>query len=168
MSMIKLAAGIAAAVALACSAQAEPLKAMGLQASFPCQTKQAKQPVKTPIGNIPVTTYRCSAGDYAYYVAISDYPKSYIAKRTIAASLQDAITGASDNVKGHVRSNHPFDLGKAPGRDAVIDVSSDKMTVHMRVFFVGDRQYQVMVLAPEKAENAKPVTDFLGSVKIET
>lgn len=157
---------VAAVLALVAPALAETVKAPGIEAVFPCQTKQEIQSVKTPIGAVPVTTRTCTKAEFVYSLVVSEYPKGFIAKRTAAAALQDAIQGAAENVQGTVRTNTSVYLGEVAGREARIEVTPDNAVVHVRVFFVGDRQYQVMAMSTIKSADAKPVTDFLGSIRV--
>jgi hypothetical protein len=156
---------LAVAVLAMAGAQAESFfsRAQNFGAAFPCKTRVAGQQVRTALGDIPTITYSCETGSNVFYVAVSTYPKGFIAKRTVAAASQDAIAGAAENVKGHVRNNIAAKLGKQAGRDALIDVASQKTVVHLRVFFAGDRQYQVMYLGPAGTETGKPAMAFLGS-----
>ncbi len=99
-------------------------------------------------------------------MATSSYPKGFIAKRTPKAALGDAVLGAASNVKGTVRSEAPITLAGVAGRDALIDVKTQKVVLHLRVFYVGDRQYQVLVVAPAGQENGTAAKAFLGSFKL--
>ena len=164
---MKRLAGAGLALALT-GAHAETLRssAQNFSAAFPCKTREAGQQVRTPLGNIPTITYSCESGDGVYYVAVSNFPKGFIAKRTVAAASMDAIAGAAENVKGTVRHNTSAKLGNLSGRDATIDIAAQKTVIHLRVFFAGDRQYQVMYLGPAGTETSKPAMQFLGSFKL--
>jgi hypothetical protein len=159
--------GLAAAAALlATAAEAEAVKGAGFTASFPCQTKQASQNVVAGAATIPIVSYSCEGAGSLYYVVASTYPKGFIAKKTLAAAYKDAVGGAASNVKGKVRTDQPIKLGAVAGRDVLIDIPSDKAAAHLRVFFVGDKQFQVMVVGAKGRETAKPAMDFLGSFKL--
>jgi len=163
---MRVIAAAAAAALLATAAQGEAAKGAGFSAVFPCQTKLASQNVAAGKEAIPVVTRSCEGGGSLYYVTSATYPKGFVAKKTLAAAFNDAVGGAAANVKGSVRSNQPIKLGAVAGRDVLIDIPSDKAAAHLRVFFVGDKQFQVMVVGGKGSESAKPALAFLGSFKL--
>ena len=159
--------GLAAAAAmLATAAQAEAVKGAGFTASFPCRTKQTSQNVAAGNAAIPIVSYSCEGAGSLYYVVASTYPKGFIAKKTLAAAYKDAVGGAAANVRGTVRTSQPIKLGAVGGREVLIDIPSDKAAAHLRLFFVGDKQFQVMIVGAKGRESAKPAMDFLGSFKL--
>jgi hypothetical protein len=156
----------AAFILFAASAAAETVKENGFTAAFPCASQRQQQIVAAGKLKIPVTTRICEGKDAVYYVVVSDFPKGFIAKKTVNAALADAVGGAAANVKGAIRANQPYMLGTSMGRDTLIDVPGQKAAVHLRVFFAGDRQLQAMVVAPKGRENGKPALAFLDSFKL--
>jgi hypothetical protein len=141
-------------------------KHLGFSATFPCEAKQSLQQVATRIGKIPMTSFNCGNGSDIYYVVVSDYPRGFIANRTLGAAYADAVNGAADNVKGIVENVKPYPLAAVTGRDALIDVPADKAMVRLRVFFLGDRQYQVMALGPAGVKTDNTKLQFLDSFKL--
>ncbi|HUO99487.1 MAG TPA: hypothetical protein VMU01_12520 [Rhizomicrobium sp.] len=158
----------AATVLLATAAQAQAVKGAGFSAVFPCRSKLTTQNLAAGKDIIPVASYDCQSGGAVFYVVTSTYPKGFIAKKTLAGAFKDAVGGAAANVMGVVKSDTPIRLGKVPGHDVLIDVPTKKAAVHLRVFFVGDVQFQVMVVGAKGAETSKPVMDFMGSFRLGT
>lgn len=154
------------AVIVAAGANAEVVKNnnLGFSAAFPCRSQQTAQTVIASFGKVPVTSLSCADGKDIYIISVSRYPKGFIAKRNHV--YRDAVNGAASNVKGKVRSNVPYKLGAVTGRDALIDVPSQRAAAHIRVFFAGDRQYQVMFLGPKGHESGKAAMGFLNSFKL--
>jgi hypothetical protein len=158
---------ICAAFALfAAAASGESVRGNGFSAAFPCAAQMQQQIVAAGKLKIPVTTRICEGKDAVYYVVVSDFPKGFIAKKSVNAALADAVGGAAANVKGAIRANQPYMLGSVLGRDTLIDVPGQNATVHLRVFFAGDRQLQAMVVAPKGRENGKAALAFLNSFKL--
>ena len=157
---------VGAAMILAAGANAEAVKdkSLGFSAAFPCRSQQTAQTVIAGFGKVPVTSLSCANGKDIYVISVSRYPKGFIAKRNHV--YRDAVDGAASNVKGKVRSNTAYKLGDVTGRDALIDVTADRATAHIRVFFAGDRQYQVMFLGPKGHESGKAALGFLNSFKL--
>jgi hypothetical protein len=157
--------GIAAALVFTAAA-ANAVKGDGYSAAFPCQVKTGSQTVAAGTMNIPVTSNTCESAGALYSISASSFPKGFIAKHTLKGALTDAVAGAAWNVKGTVRSDTPITLAGTTGRDVLIDVKNPKATVHLRVFFVGDKQYQVMFVGPTGQENGKAAKVFLASFKL--
>jgi hypothetical protein len=155
-----------AAAFCAGAAHADPVHGAGFSAVFPCKAKQTSQNVAAGKATIPVVNYNCESGGDLYFLVTSAYPKGFIAKKTVAAAFKDAVSGAALNVRGMVRTDQPIKLGKVQGHDALIDIPSDKAAAHLRVFFVGDKQFQVMVVGAKGHESGKPAIAFLDSVRI--
>lgn len=154
--------GIAASSVLFCAAAG----AAGFTATFPCAANLTNQTVAAGKTSIPVVNQSCEKGNAVYYVVTSTYPKGFLAKKTPKAAFADAVGGAAANVKGTVRADNPITLAGVAGHDALIDVNAKKATVHLRVFFAGDKQYQVMVVGPAGQENSKAAMGFLESFKL--
>ena len=155
-----------ALILFAAASAGETVKGSSFSAVFPCQTKLEKQFVAAGKLKVPVVARICENKGALYYVVISDFPKGFIAKKGVDSALTDAVSGAAANVKGTVRTNRPFLQGPVMGRDALIDVPAQKASVHLRVFFAGDRQFQAMVVAPKGREGNKAAMAFLNSFKL--
>jgi len=167
--LIRLVATVAFASALLTGgARAEPVNAgkWGFSVVFGCQSQPASQSVATKAGNITMTGYSCTTNDGAYLVAVADYPAKSITQKSIDAAYTGAINGAASNVKGKIRHVAPYVLGNITGRDAVIDMKADNQTAHLRVFYVGSRQFQVTFIGPAGQENSKACLGFLNSFKL--
>lgn len=154
-----------ASVILAAGARAEALNAgtLGFSAVFGCQSQRDSRPVATPVGTITMTGYSCGASDGGYFIGVADYPARSITKKSLDAAYSGAIDAAAKSAKGKIRSVAPYALGNVTGRDALIDAKADNQTIHLRVFYVGHRQFQAMFIGPTGQENGKASLDFLNS-----
>lgn len=156
----------AAAALLVAAASANTVQDSGYSAAFPCQAKVLKQTVAAGTMKIPLVSNSCEAGGAIYSVVMSTFPNGFIAKRTLKKALGDAVIGAAINVKGTVRTETLIVLDGVNGRDALIDVANPQAVAHLRVFYVGDKQFQVMVITPKGQEHAKPAEAFVKSFKL--
>ena len=88
-----------------------------------------------------------------------DYPKG-----TVGADTDKFLAGVVERnvgqLKGKVSAEEKVTLGKDkhPGRDVRVDLPDKKQFYRARVFLVGDRVYQIVVLGPEEAAQ----TDWLA------
>jgi len=135
----------------------------GFSVVFGCQSQPASQSVATAAGNVTMTSYSCGTHDAGYFLAIADYPPGTINQKSIDVAYTGAINGAAGTVKGKIRNVAPYVLGKITGRDALIDLKRSHRTVHLRVFYVRDRQFQLTYIGPTGQENSKACLDFLNS-----
>ena len=64
----------------------------------------------------------------------------------------------------------PVEVGKTIGRDALIGVPAETMAVHLHVFFVADRQYQIMAqgLAEQKAAKNNCIPEIIQTREMMT
>lgn len=131
--------------------------------TFPCKATTSSQIVKAGNMQVAVTSKVCQQKDTQYTFAASDFPKGFIAKKTAKGAFADTVAGAAANVGGTIRTDKPVTVAGVAGHDAVIDIKKDKAVVRLRVFFVGDRQYQVLFVGPAGQESSKAATDFLAS-----
>jgi hypothetical protein len=156
----------ATAMLVANGASAEAVTGTDFSVVFPCKAGPAIQTVAAGKSTITVASHSCEKDGALYSVAVSSFPNGFIAKKTASVALAEAVNGAASNTHGKVRSDRPITLGKIAGHDAFIDVKEHRMAVHLRVFYVGDRQYQVMFLGPAGKETGKAATAFLDSFKL--
>jgi len=158
-----------ASAVLSAGVRAETVNAgkWGFSAVFGCQSQSASQPVATAVGKITMTAYSCGIGDAEYFVAVADYPARPITQKSVDAAYTGAINGAASSVKGKIRSIAPHVLGNITGRDVLIDVKANNKTAHLRIYYVGHRQFQAMFVSPTGQENGKDALAFLNSFKLQ-
>jgi hypothetical protein len=163
---MKLCAAMAcAAVAFAAGARAETVNSShwGFSATFPCQSEISTQPVTTAQGNVTMTSYACHEGGRRYLIAFADFPAGSITKETAESGYDAAVNSVASAAGGTIRAAVVYPLGDISGRDVVVDMASKKKAIHARIFYLGDRQFQVMFLGPAGEENGKVCLDFLNS-----
>ena len=103
----------------------------------------------------------------AFVVSYTDYPKA-----AIGADADKFVAGRVDaNVsplKGKVLSNDKITLGKAkhPGREVRVELA-DKKQYRARVFLVGERVYQVVLLGPDEFVKSKEADDYFASFAVD-
>ena len=137
---------------------------LGFSAAFPCKAQKRTETVEAPFGRVPVTSLSCDKDRDIYNVSVSLYPRGFAAKHKNL--YRNAVNGAATNAGGKVRTVSTYPLGNVTGRDALIDVPAQHAAAHLRVFFVGDKQYQVMFLGPKGHENGKAAGKFLNSFRL--
>jgi hypothetical protein len=168
---------LAALVPLALSAEdkkAAPFVSKDGKFSVALPVKPSEKNRKVKIGDREQDLHVFSAeqksggGAVAYVVTYLDYPKG-----TIDADKDKFLAGVVERnvgiLKGKVAAEEKVALGKAkhPGRDVRVDLPDKKQLYRARVFLVGDRVYQVVVLGPEEIIKGKEIDEFLASFKVD-
>jgi hypothetical protein len=116
---------------------------------------------------VPVTTIRSvgpSKGVYA--VSYADYPETF--RSVPARNLLDGVRDGLKGTDGKVVKDEETVLGtgdtKVIGREFRIEAG--KNAIRARVFYVGNRLYQVMVTGTMSAVDEKHADDFLRSFEL--
>lgn len=136
-------------------------------ANFPCQSQLMPQSLDTEVGKVTMNLFICETGNGgAFGVSIADYPPGTITDDNRETRFAGAAQGSATNVQGVVRNMVPFTLGRYTGKDYIVDSTAMGMTVRSRIFFVGDRLYQVLAIGVLGSENSSDVVAFLNSFRI--
>jgi hypothetical protein len=131
--------------------------------AMPGKVTEKKQQVKTGSGDLKVTLLIADGRkDSNFVVSFTDYPEADVKKGSVKKRLDQARDGAVSSAGGKVREEREIKLKKHPGRHVVIE-KEDDVIARMRLFYVGQRLYQVMVLGDAPA---KDVEAFLSSFEL--
>jgi len=107
-------------------------------------------------------------GQKAWLVGYSDYPEALVEASDPATMLAGARDGAVSNVNGQLVSDAEITLNGYPGREfsASVTQNGQEIVLRQRVYMVGNRLYQVVVIAPKGEENSTEVEDFFQSFRL--
>lgn len=167
-----VAALLAALAPLALAAQdkkPEPFVSKDGKFSVALPDKPAEKKSKAAVGDKSVDLYVFTVAqkDRAFVVTYSDYPKDKIgdAEKFVA----DRVAANVANLKGKVAANEKIALGKGkhPGREVRVEMADKKQLYRARVFLVGERVYQIVVLGPDEFVKGKDVDDYFASFKVD-
>lgn len=139
----------------------------GFAVLMPGTPTEQRQTAKTASGSIDAHMFVVDHGDVAYMVAYSDYPNTMIQERTPKLILDGARDGAVANAKGRLLNESSVSMNGHPGREVHVEPVGGKVTITARIFLVGRRLYQVMVLMPKEKASSKDVNKFLDSFRIQ-
>lgn len=143
-------------------------KTGGFTLSFPGgPPAEQKQIVRTPTGNLDVTSYvfESKQNPGRYLVSFSEYPEGAVATGTDEKRLDYARDGLVSRSKGKLVSESRIKVEGFPGRDLVIEMEPNN-ALRTRMFAVKNRLFQVMVLGPRKMVQAKTTEIFLESFQL--
>lgn len=121
----------------------------------------------TAFGSIDVHMYLLEQTDVVYMVAYSDYPNTVVQGRTPDMILDGARDGAVANAQGKLLRELIISLDGHEGRELHIETAGGKATIKARIFIVGRRLYQEMVLTPKEETFSTNVNKFLDSFTLQ-
>jgi hypothetical protein len=132
--------------------------------------KPAEKTAKVQAGgqDAELHIFSATADSRSHVVTYSDYPAG-----VVGADKEKFLAGVVErNVErlkaGKLTANEKVSLGKGkhPGRDVRVELPDKKRLYRARVYLVGDRLYQVVVLGPTDAVKGKEADDFLNSFAV--
>jgi hypothetical protein len=132
---------------------------------FPQGPRERVQKVGSPAGPIEVHMFVADLGDVAYFASYNDYSVDP-AQLDPEAALESVVQGALAAGKGRLTARRDVRLGDHPGKEyqAALSLPDGRPAASKaRVYLVGARLYQVLVVSPEGKEDTKAVDAFLDS-----
>ena len=132
------------------------------------QPTEKTNKVMTDVGELDLHAFIVDQQDRAMVVMYSDYPPGSVGGNTDKV-LNGCIEGNVKALKGKLLTEEKITLGKAKhaGREIRIEMPDKKSIYRARIYLVGDRLYQVVVLGPDDFAKGKAVEDFLKSFAID-
>lgn len=138
--------------------------------AVPTTFQETEQSVETPVGPINIHTFTTEDENSAYVVAYSDYPVEIVQQSDPQMLLDSSRDGALTNLNGTIVSEEPIDLNGNPGRSLIIGATNpggDKAVINSRMYLVGNRLYQLLVVTPEGQASDRGVNTFLESFTLQ-
>jgi hypothetical protein len=122
------------------------------------------------VSGISTTAYAIEEKDGGYVVVFADLP---IPARESAQQTQQRLDGARDgmlrNINAQLTSETPLLLaGKYPGREINADLPEQQGILRSRIYIVGQRLYQVMVVGKATWARSSLASQFLDSLAVTT
>jgi hypothetical protein len=137
--------------------------------AFPGKPKEATKEADSAAGKLTFTRFTYEDGDTGLLVIYCDYPPQLRKQKGAEKILDDARDGCVEKAKGKLADENKRTIGKEkePGRELLIQLPDEgKPYFRSRMYLVGDRLYQVIVVGPEKYAKGKDADAFLDSFKL--
>ena len=137
--------------------------------AFPGKPKEATKDADSAAGKLSFTRFTYEDGDTGLLVIYCDYPPKLRKEKGAEKILDDARDGCVEKAKGKLTDEKKRTIGKdkEPGRELLIQLPDEgKPYFRSRMYLVGDRLYQVIVVGPEKYATGKDADAFLDSFKL--
>lgn len=174
MIRFSLAVVVAVLLSIASAADEKPVPFVSKDGKFTVALpdKPTERPIKSKFGDAEITIRLFSVNQKdkgrAFVVSYTDYPKTAIGANADKFVGERADANVS-NLKGKLLSNEKTTLGKAkhPGREVRFEITDKKQTYRARVFLVGERVYQVVLLGPDDFVKSKEADDYFASFAVD-
>lgn len=136
----------------------------------PTPLEEMVQSLQTQGDQIDLHIFSGQLGDTGYFVSYWDYPPGLIQPDKLEKMLDASLDGSVAKVSGRLIRENRLTLMGHPGLEMVIETGSqtgpEARRLQGRLFIVGDRMYQVMVVAPKDQKNRPETEAFLQSLKL--
>jgi len=136
------------------------------KAKFPGKPKQEER--AGPF-NTKIIAFGTESRDGAYMVGVADMPiPAGEPDRVIQERLDGSVDGAVRNSGGTNQKSNPLTLaGKYPGREFSASIAKPKQgQIRGRIYLVGTRLYQVLVMGTDSYATSSQANDFLNSFQV--
>ncbi|MGD0828227.1 MAG: hypothetical protein ABSA09_09115 [Desulfobaccales bacterium] len=136
----------------------------------PTPLEEKVQPLETRSDKIDLHIFSGQRGDTGYFVSYWDYPPGLVHPDELEKMLDAGRDGSIANVSGRLIREGKLTLVGNPGRELVIETGSQTgpatQRLQWRMFIVGNRMYQIMVVAPKDQKSRPEAEAFLQSLKL--
>jgi hypothetical protein len=131
---------------------------------MPGEPKAYQLDTESDFGKGKLNMFRVMAGETGYVANYSDFPEA-IKKQPLKQVFDSSRDGAIANLSGKLATEKDIKLGDHPGRETLIDVSGKAM-FRAKVYLVGRRMYQVVMVGSKEAVSSKDAEKFFDSFKL--
>lgn len=156
----------------ACGSKSEPTEFINEEGNFsvmsPFSLEESSQTVDTAAGPIEIHFFMADDGNSAFMVGYSDYPAEIVDINDPNDMLDGAAEGATANINGTLVSQNNITLDGYPGRELALEGTFDNFnaSAKARIYLVGNRLYQVLVISSEGNITTEDMDAFLQSFKL--
>lgn len=139
----------------------------GFRVTMPGKPTKGHDVLTTAAGPLDSVNYVYTTPDQrvAYGIDYVDYPPDVVRRNDPDRILEAARDGLVGKLRGRVRDERRIDLEGQPGR-AVELALGDGRFVRARLYLVGQRQYQLVVVTPDERTGATDAQRFLDSFRL--
>jgi hypothetical protein len=136
----------------------------------PAPLEEMVLPLETQGDKIDLHIFSGQLGDTGYFVSYWDYPPGLVHPDRLEEMLDASRDGSVAKVSGKLIREGKLTLMGNPGRELVIETGSQTgpeiRRLQGRLFIVGNRMYQIMVVAPKDQKSRPEPGAFLQSLKL--
>ena len=136
----------------------------------PTPLEEMVQSLETQGDKIELHIFSGQRGDTGYFVSYWDYPPGLVHPDRLEEMLDASRDGSVAKVSGRLIREGKLTLMGNPGRELVIETGGqtgpEMRRLQGRLFIVGNRMYQIMVVTPKDQKSRPEPEAFLQSLKL--
>lgn len=139
----------------------------GFTVLLPDKPVRKVQTVDSALGPTDVVMYSVEKSNIAYAVMYNEVPKEVEKNGLQEKALENARDTLVKDSGFKIIKESKVSLGKAQGKEVIIEGGSENSKVHHRMYIINNRLYQVMVEIKngKYAEFTKEIETFLNSFR---
>jgi hypothetical protein len=145
-------------------------KAGNFRVAFPERPKSTRQTVDSPAGKLVVHLESIERARTVRLVSWTENPHELIRGKDPEGVLDGGVRGMTSSGQWTIRGQHSIPLGPHPGREVQFEASPSGGGPTgrglARIYLVGDRLYQVLMIGPESATTDRTLMEFVGSFEL--
>jgi hypothetical protein len=133
---------------------------------MPAKPKTEVKNTDTAQGNLPLYLYSASNDNAYFLISYNDFPN--VNESNVQAALEAGRTGAIESMGGKLISERKISLGSYPGLEFSAKAVSEgsEIIANARLYFVGHRLYQLLVLAYKPHADSPDIQKFLTAFEL--
>jgi len=138
----------------------------GFAVSTPSKISDTAVALDSDVGPIVMHTFMAKKGNFIYGVSYADYPEGLFENTGVTEILDGASSGAVEKINGTLISEEKINIGDHPGRDIKVASADKKLVMHMRIYLVGNRLFQVSAGYLASDAESPDILRFLKSFRL--
>ena len=133
---------------------------------MPAKPKIEVKDTDTTQGNLALHLFSASNDNAYFLISYNDFPK--VDETNQQAALEAGRTGAIESMGGELVSERKISIGNSPGLEFRAKKISEgtEIIANARLYFVGHRLYQLLVLAYKPHADSPDIQRFLTSLEL--
>src|SRR5262245_17563822 len=132
---------------------------------LPGTPRQKTVPTMSDFGKAVLIFHTVALKEAMYTANFCDFPVA-VKDVPVDKFFDASREGALRNLQGKLESERKIKLNGHPGREQAIKLPEDGKIFRARVYLVGQRMYQVVILAPKDVAFSKEADTFFDSFKL--
>lgn len=140
----------------------------GFSVKMPGAPKEETRTAQAVDGPLVITLYMATTADSAYVASCNDLPGAQLAPADLERMLDSIGQGAMTNIGATMEGQTAIALDGHPGREVTgrTSVNGQDAVVRARVFLVGDRMIQALVLGAKGRISDADMAAYLESLTL--
>ena len=138
----------------------------GFSVEMPGKPEIQTQARATIFGVIRPVVYLVDHPEAQYLLNYADYPPGLVGESTPDVILDGAVLGLVSDTGGSLQAVEAIELQGYPGREVHVTAPDGRSEIRARIYLVGERLYQLLVLASVEVDVAADTARYFDSLSL--